>query len=51
MRVDAAGHGLVRALLRWCGEELGGKALVRALPESLTLVECLDEVERSLLND
>lgn len=49
--VDAAGHKLVRALLRRCGEELGGKALVRALPESLTLVECLDEVERSLLND
>ena len=49
--VDAAGHGLVRALLRRCGEELGGKALVRALPEGLTLVECLDEVERSLLND
>lgn len=48
----AAGHNLlVRALLRRCGEELGGKALVRALPESLTLVECLDEVERSLLND
>eukprot|EP00752_Nemacystus_decipiens_P011911 g10562.t1 len=49
--VDAAGHSLVRALLRKCGEELGGKAFVRALPESLTLVECLDEVELSLLND
>lgn len=49
--VDAAGQKLVRALLRRCGEELGGKALVRALPESLDLMECLDEVERSLLND
>ena len=49
--VEAAGRKLVRALLRRCGEELGGKSLVRALPESLTLAECLDEVERSLLND
>lgn len=49
--VDDAGQKLVRALLRRCGEELGGKALVRALPESLDLMECLDEVERSLLND
>ncbi len=49
--VEAAGRTLVRALLRRCGEELGGKSLVRALPESLTLVECLDEIERSLLND
>jgi len=49
--VEAAGRKLVRALLRRCGEELGGTSLVRALPESLTLVECLDEVERSLLND
>lgn len=48
--VYAAGNNLVRALLRRCGEELGGKALVRALPESLSLVECLDEVERTLLN-
>lgn len=41
-------HRLVSALLRRCGEELGGADLVRALPESLTLMECLDEVERSL---
>lgn len=51
MGVHAAGHSLVRALLRRCGEELRGKSFVQALPESLTLVECLDEVERSLLND
>lgn len=49
--VNDAGQKLVRALLRRCGEELGGEALVRALPASLDLMDCLDEVERSLLND
>lgn len=49
--VDDAGQTLVRALLRRCGEELGGEALVRALPENLDLMECLDEVELSLLNN
>ncbi|CAN0150526.1 unnamed protein product [Scytosiphon promiscuus] len=49
--VEAAGRKLVRALLRRCGEEFGGKALVRALPERLDLTECLDEIERSLLGD
>lgn len=49
-----AGDGIVverllEALLRRCGEELGGKALVLALPEELDLVECLHEVERSLV--
>lgn len=49
-----AGDGIVverllEALLRRCGEELGGRALVLALPEELDLVECLDEVERSLV--
>lgn len=48
---DVAGQKLVRALLRRCGEELGGVALVRALPDSLDLMECLDEVERSLLGE
>ncbi|CAM9824897.1 unnamed protein product [Hapterophycus canaliculatus] len=49
--VEADGQKLVRALLRRCGEELGGDALVRALPESLDIMECLDEIERSLLSD
>lgn len=49
--VDDGGQKLVRALLRRCGEKLGGEALVRALPTSLDLMDCLDEVERSLLND
>lgn len=49
--MEADGQKLVRALLRRCGEELGGEALVRALPESLDLLECLDEIERSLLGD
>lgn len=48
---DVAGQKLVRALLRRCGEELGGIALVRALPDSLDLMECLEEVERSLLKE
>ena len=48
---DFAGQKLVRALLRRCGEELGGVALVRALPDSLDLMECLEEVERSLLQE
>lgn len=47
MDVGAADR-LVRGLLRKCGEELGGADLVRALPEALTLSECLDEVERVL---
>lgn len=44
----SAAQRLVGALLRRCGEELGGAGLVRALPEGLTLMECLDEVERGL---
>lgn len=48
---EADGQKLVRALLRRCGEEVGGEALVRALPESLDLMECLDEIERSLLGE
>lgn len=42
---------LVNGLLRSCGEELGGADLVRALPVELTLMECLDEVERGLLQE
>ncbi|CAM9954653.1 unnamed protein product [Ectocarpus sp. 12 AP-2014] len=49
--VDAPGQDLVRALLQRCGAELGGQALVRALPENLDLMDCLDEIERSLLGD
>lgn len=48
---NICGYKLFDALLRRCGEELGGKALVRALPESLDLMECLNEVERSLLRE
>lgn len=42
---------LVGSLLRSCGQELGGADLVRALPEELSLMECLDEVERGLLEE
>lgn len=45
---DSAGQKLVGALLRRCGDELGGKAFVKALPEELDLMQCLDEVERNL---
>lgn len=46
---NGVGQRLVGALLRTCGDKLGGRTLLRALPDSLSLLECLDEVERSLL--
>lgn len=48
---EDARQKLVGSLLRKCGDELGGRAMVRALPEGLDLMECLDEVERSFLKN